>query len=96
MRVALFYSIAGLPTRQRQARKIELKARRAYLNKRCADEPESFVPERRTLMKPEASHKEVVLVSDAAQRKPQVSLDIDPVYPLARLSLRTLTAPPGA
>ena len=70
MRVALFYSIAGLPTRQRRARKIELKARRAYLNKRCADEPESFVPERRTLMKPGASHKEVALVSDAAQRKP--------------------------
>ena len=59
-----------LPTRQRRARKIELKARCAHLNKRCADEPESFVPERRTLMKPEASHKEVVLVSDAAQRKP--------------------------
>ena len=59
MRVALFYSIAGLPTRQRRARKIELKARRAYLTKRCADEPESFVPDWRTLMKPEASHKEV-------------------------------------
>ena len=59
MRVALFYSIAGLPTRQRRARKLELKARRAYLNKRCADETESFVPERRTPMKPEASHKDV-------------------------------------
>ena len=65
MRVALFYSIAGLPMRQRRARKIELKARRAYLSKRCADEPWSFVPERRRLMKPEASHKEVALVSDA-------------------------------
>jgi len=65
MRVALFYSIAGLPTRQRCPRKIELKARRAYLNKRYANEPESFVPERRRLMKPEASHKEVALVSDA-------------------------------
>ena len=75
---------------------MELKARRAYLSKRCADEPESFVPEWRTLMKPETSHKEVVLVSDAAQRKPQVSLNIDPVRPLASLSLRTLTAPPDA
>ena len=65
LRVALFNSIAGLPTRQRRARKIELKARRAYWNNRCADEPRSFVPERRTLMKPEASHKEVALVSDA-------------------------------